>query len=153
MFKDDLYFLNTMAKSDITVNNITYPTLEHAFQAMKTTDPEIQAHIASIESPVDAKRFGRDLDARPDWTTIRLDVMRRLLEIKFGKSTMKRLLLKTGDVPLVNTNTYGDTFWGVNDQTEQGQNWLGRLLEEVRDLVNNQDGWLYCDPQQLYQTH
>ena len=42
-------------------------------------------------------------------------------------------LLDTGDQELVEYNTWGDTYWGVCTRIRQGQNWLGKILMEVRE--------------------
>ena len=45
----------------------TYPSAEHAYQAMKTRDPEARRRIASLATPGEAKKAGRRLVLRADW--------------------------------------------------------------------------------------
>lgn len=56
--------------------------------------------------------------------------MRDLLIQKFEDEQLKIDLLDTGDVELIEGNTWDDTFWGVCNGV--GTNWLGRLLMEIR---------------------
>lgn len=108
------------------------PTVEHLFQAAKTTDREWKEAILSASTPAFAKKLGRQAPMRPDWEDVKLGVMRDLLTTKFWAGTSYAIaLLATGDEQLIEGNTWGDTYWGVCDGV--GQNWLGRLLMEVRD--------------------
>lgn len=57
--------------------------------------------------------------------------MYNLVSNKFtNHSHLSEQLLMTGDVPLIEGNTWGDTTWGVYNGT--GTNWLGKILMEVR---------------------
>lgn len=141
-FVEENYFLSTMSRCFITINGITYPTVEHAFQASKTRDTEIQQKIADMENPVDAVRFGRTIKPYPAWLGQRLQILERLLEIKFQKDTYKNLLIATGDAEIEHRNDYGDAFFGIRNDNNQGQNWLGRLTQKVREKIKNTDGWL-----------
>ena len=38
-FENEFEFLSNFSKSEIILNGIIYPTVEHFFQAMKTKDP------------------------------------------------------------------------------------------------------------------
>ena len=44
---------------------------------------------------------------------------------------LREQLLATGEAQLIEGNTWNDTFWGVCKG--KGQNWLGRILVEVRE--------------------
>ena len=141
--KEENYFLNTMSACYIKINGITYPSVEHAFQAMKTLDVAIHQQIADCENPVDAIAIGKNLTPRQGWLDNRLKIMEKLLTLKFEKETYKGLLLATGDTEISNVNAYGDQFWGVREDTGQGQNWLGQLLMKVRTTINTRDGWMF----------
>lgn len=105
----------------------TYPTVEHYFQAMKTVDLDDRRRIRAMATPAQAKRAGRQVLLRPDWPEIHLDVMYRGLEEKFAPGTeLAQQLLDTGDLYLEETNTWGDTYWGVCRGV--GHNYLGTLL-------------------------
>jgi ribA/ribD-fused uncharacterized protein len=117
----------------VIIDGIHYVALENFFQAMKTTDPEERNLIGSASTPRKAKQLGRKVTLRPDWDAIRIPVMRYGLAHKFTSSNaLGQLLLDTGDKLMVEGNTWGDTFWGVDSATGQGENWLGTLLMAQR---------------------
>ena len=103
------------------------PSAEHVYQAMKAGRMEDSCSILSARTPGEAKRLGSRTQLRPDWDRIRIAVMHEVLKAKFapGSELAERLLL-TGEAELRESNTWGDTFWGIT--SEGGQNWLGRLL-------------------------
>lgn len=107
-----------------------YPTVEHAFQAAKTRDPEQRAKVATCATPAQAKRLGRKVTLRPDWEDVKLDVMEELLRQKFENPDLLTLLRATAPHELVEGNTWGDTYWGVC--RGKGRNHLGKLLMKIR---------------------
>lgn len=133
-------FLSNFYPSALTIGGHVYPTVEHAYQAAKTTDEDERELIRQAPSPGAAKRLGQRVSLRPGWETLRLTVMERLLWIKFTPRSMMLRLRATGTALLVEGNTWGDRFWGVCDG--QGENHLGRLLMVVRTptrVVNLRD--------------
>jgi ribA/ribD-fused uncharacterized protein len=102
---------------------------EAAYQAAKTTDPELRKPFIHM-NPAQAKRAGRRLPMRPDWDAVKLQVMEDVLRIKFSVAPFRTWLLNTGDEELVEGNTWGDTFWGVCGGV--GENHLGKLLMKIR---------------------
>lgn len=116
-----------------------YPSLEHAYQAAKTTvEHEIEA-IRTAPTPGKAKRLGQKCTIRPNWEQLKLAVMYKLVKYKFSHPVLTTLLLSTGDQKLAEGNDWGDTFWGQieedgwNGQLKTvGSNWLGYILMLVR---------------------
>ena len=121
-----------------------YPTVEHAFQAAKSIDPAEQARVRAAPNPATAKGIGRRIGSRrPDWSAVRVDVMRELLRAKFDSEPRRSLLLSTGHAELVEGNLWHDTFWGrctCARHRGAGVNLLGRLLMEVRAELAAQAG-------------
>jgi ribA/ribD-fused uncharacterized protein len=110
---------------------LVYPTVEHAFQAAKTLDPTGREMIRRATSPKQAKALGYKVKLRPDWESVKLNVMEQCLREKFKPGTqLSQELLATGSRELVEGNTWNDTFWGVC--RGQGKNHLGRLLMKIR---------------------
>lgn len=118
-----------------------HDTLEHKYQAAKTDDPEEKAKILGAPTPGLSKKAGRKATMRADWDDIKVSVMRELLAEKFSDPELRQKLLDTGDNELVEGNYWHDTFWGVCTGTKKcrygpheptGDNWLGRLLMELR---------------------
>ena len=132
-FRGSYRFLSNFHPSVVEFEGLTYPTVEHAFQAAKTTNPERRHQVRKAATPSKAKALGRQLDLRPDWESVKVDIMLDLLRKKFGHPHLADLLLETEDLRLVEGNTWNDTFWGAVHG--RGKNHLGRLLMKVRDEI------------------
>jgi len=141
-FEGMFHFLSNMQLIDIPFEGIVYPSVEHYYVAMKTTDPRIRRIVSKIETPEKAKKYGhRDIEEkgllRPDWSDIKIDVMRKGLEIKFQDVFMQTCLMETDDHELIEGNWWNDTFWGV--YKGKGENNLGKLLMEIRQRIRNEN--------------
>jgi ribA/ribD-fused uncharacterized protein len=135
-------FLSNFAASPVVLDGETYPTVEHAFQAAKTFDPEQRQLIRDAPTPASAKRLGRSasVDLRADWEQVKFEIMRGLLQQKFADPDLRQALLATGDAELIEGNTWHDRTWGrvlVKDQWI-GKNWLGELLMAVRSEAKDE---------------
>jgi hypothetical protein len=116
----------------IEYEGVIYPTVEHAFQAAKTLDPNERQAVRSAASPGKAKRVGRRVTMRPDWHLVKLEIMEDLVRQKFTNDPeLRKKLLRTGNKPIQEGNTWGDTFWGVC--RGKGKNHLGRIIMKVRE--------------------
>lgn len=125
-------FLSNFYPAQVTLDGETYPSVEHAYQAAKTMDPWLRQQIRDAQTPAAAKRIGRIGVLRPDWDEVKIGVMRDLLQQKFSCPRLRTLLARTAPRQLIEGNHWGDRFWGQSP-VGQGQNWLGRLLMEIRD--------------------
>lgn len=85
-----------------------------------------------------AKKLARTVPLRADWDTIKIHVMRTLLREKFSQEPERSILLATGSEELVEGNWWHDRFWG-QCPLGTGENWLGRLLMEVRAELQQGD--------------
>lgn len=128
-------FLSNFWSTRIIFDNESYRTVEHAFQAAKTFNPEEREKIKNANTPGKAKRLGRKVQLRPDWEDIKYTMMQSFVKQKFEDPKLKNNLLTTGDEELVEGNTWGDKIWGVCDG--QGQNLLGKILMQVREEAKN----------------
>jgi ribA/ribD-fused uncharacterized protein len=135
-FNGDYRFLSNFYSAPITyilgnTEIITFPTSEHFYQAMKVRgDVNRQKHIASLEKPGEAKRLGKVPSSEEE----RIYTMREALWYKFKYSNeLKERLIYTHPRKLIESNTWGDKFWGVCNG--EGQNLLGRLLMELRSIL------------------
>jgi ribA/ribD-fused uncharacterized protein len=125
-------FLSNFFPVQIRFEGMCYPSVEHAFQAAKTTRPDERQRIRACPTAAEAKQMGRDVSLRPDWETIKLGVMEHLLRQKFTTHAGLRQQLKaTRPRALVEDTTWGDRYWGVCQG--QGENHLGLLLMRLRD--------------------
>lgn len=135
-------FLSNFYPSVIEYEGITYPTVEHAFQAAKTLDRGERLMIQRAETPGIAKRLGRRVRLRPMWDDCRLQVMEEILRIKFSDPELLHKLLETQPAKLIEGNTWNDEFWGaiVVGDGLVGKNHLGKLLMKIRDEEDHNDG-------------
>lgn len=133
-FRGDFDFLSNFYPCAIQYDGENYPSVEHAYQAAKTLDPEFQMMIRRAVKPGYAKRIGQRVPVRPHWQEIRLEVMRSLVWKKFQIPHLGERLIATGDRLLIESNTWGDFFfWGVCQGA--GENHLGLILMNIRDRL------------------
>ena len=84
--------------------------------------------------PGKSKSAGRRLPLRPDWLQVRRGIMEEIVRAKFTQHPeLAARLLATGDKVLIEGNHWGDTCWGVDTRTGQGENHLGKILMKVRE--------------------
>ena len=153
-------FLSNFPDCTVTLDGVEYRSVEHAYQAAKTLDPAkreiftlgFNPHLKAHE----AKKIGRKLKPiRPDWDTVKEEVMLGLLKQKFGKAPFREKLIATGDAYLEEGNWWHDIYWGVCRGGQQdefpagfygktcrerphepfGRNRLGLMLMYVRGVV------------------
>jgi ribA/ribD-fused uncharacterized protein len=118
------------------LENRVWPTVEHFFQAMKSTDPADWEKVRKLDTPGKAKRAGRKLKLRSDWDKVKEDFMMKGLRAKFAIKDHKQSLLSTGDEEIVEWNTWHDNEWGSctcsRCENRPGKNKLGKLLMRLR---------------------
>jgi ribA/ribD-fused uncharacterized protein len=130
-FQGPYRFLSNFWPAEVVHEGITYPSVEHAYQAAKTLNIAERRRIAAMADPAAAKRAGRKLLLREDWETAKFRVMQACVRDKFTRhAELRRKLLATGDAELIEGNTWGDRVWGVYQG--EGENRLGRILMQVR---------------------
>lgn len=128
-------WLSNFSPVEITVDGITYPSVENAYQAAKFDDRVVKTMIATMK-PGAAKGYGRKANLPADWDARKVSVMEGLLREKFQKSEYyMELLENTGDTELIEGNGWGDVFWGAVEG--RGENHLGRLIMKIRDDNRN----------------
>lgn len=123
-------FLSNFHPVEVELEGILYQSVEHAYQAAKTTRLKARAEIRSGTAG-EAKRLGRSVVMRPNWESVKLLVMKDLLRQKFRHPELQARLLATGDDELIEGNTWGDSYWGVCNGV--GENHLGKLLMMIRE--------------------
>lgn len=145
-FRGKYSFLSNFYPCPVVLDEETYPTVEHAFQASKTRCKDARRVIREASTPSRAKRMGREVTLRDDWEFIKLEVMYRLVRQKFACSDMYSQLLETDSEVIVKCNQWHDNFWGncicPKCTDTPGQNWLGKILMGVRDTIRS---WIGSD--------
>lgn len=135
-FRGELRWLSNFWPALVVLDDVVYPTVEHAYQAAKTDDWVEREAIRSCQTPGDAKRFAKHLPLPPDWEFRKVYVMRGLLEQKFQHPELAEKLLATGDAEIIEVNHWGDTFWGQCNG--EGENHLGRMLMDIRNTLRKE---------------
>jgi N-glycosidase YbiA len=132
------FFLSNFSESPVEFEGDLYPTVEHAYAAAKTQEPDERERIRFATTPGEARRIGRQITLRSGWDDVRVEVMRDLLAKKFAAGSELALKLQaTGSAELREGNTWGDRFWGVC--RGQGRNQLGQLLTQRRNELRRDD--------------
>lgn len=136
-FRNEFGFLSNFHEATIYVDGTKYRSVEHAYQAYKTLDPWSRRLIREAKTPGEAKKLGQSVLLRGDWDEVKIDLMRTFVRKKFENPFLRPLLLATNEAELIEGNTWNDTFWGVCKGI--GQNWLGKILMEVRDEIRKEE--------------
>ncbi|MCA9688520.1 MAG: NADAR family protein [Myxococcales bacterium] len=126
--------LSNFAAFPITLDGRRWPTTEHYFQAQKFAGTPHAEEIRHARTPGVAARMGRERKRplRPDWESVKVDVMTRAVRAKFSQyDDLRALLLGTGEAPLVE-HTDRDRYWGDGGDGS-GKNMLGVVLMRIRD--------------------
>lgn len=132
-FKGDYRYLSNMYKVLFRIDNVLYLSVEHWYQANKTTNRDIYESIRKCSTPREAKAIGNQIELRPDWDDIKLDIMYKGVLAKFSQNEdLKSKLLSTRGL-LVEGNYWGDQYWGVCNGV--GENHLGKILMQVREVL------------------
>lgn len=137
-------FLSNFSPASVVLDDMEYPTVENAYQAAKTLDEE-RRELFLYCSPGYAKKQGRQLSLRKDWSKVRNEIMLYLLRQKFQVgTTFAADLLGTGDAYICEGNSWHDNYWGACRcdmcAYSEKQNWLGRMLMQIREELQKKDG-------------
>jgi ribA/ribD-fused uncharacterized protein len=136
-FSGEYRFLSNFHPVNVEYEGVTYPSVEHAYQAAKSLDPEEREIIRSSGSAGLTKRLGRHAMVRDGWEDVKLEIMAGLVYQKFHENAdLTNKLLGTGNMALVEGNWWGDRYWGVCNGV--GHNHLGRILMAVRKSLEEE---------------
>lgn len=129
-------FLSNFYQSPVTIDKITYPSGEHAFQAAKTDDHASKLRIQSAATSQQAKALGRQVRLVPGWEEWRrYDAMQEVVAAKFNPAgDLADRLMSTGCAVLIEGNTWHDNTWGscLCGRCNGGHNLLGWMLMKQR---------------------
>lgn len=131
-FRGKYSWLSNMYSAPVKIGDgLTYPSRENAYQAQKFEDLSFREQFTKISSR-EAKEIGKTARGiRSDWKFVKEGVMKDVVFFCFDQNPdLKEKLLATGSAILRETNTWGDTYWGVC--SGRGANRLGQILMDVR---------------------
>ena len=128
--------------SNFTV--LEYP-IEYKGYMFKTTENLYQAHKALHNDDVKfiseltaghAKRVGRVIEMDPLFETNKIKIMYDIQLQKYSQPKFKQLLLLTGNMKIIEGNTWHDNIWGIcscDKCGSNGTNYLGRIIMKIRN--------------------
>lgn len=133
-YEQDFYVLSNFSAFTLDWRGERFNTTEAAYHFEKfPQDARIRREILRAPSAHEAFKIAERYkkDRRPDWDSMKVEIMRAILRAKVDQHEyVRRKLLATGDRELVE-NSWRDDFWGWGPNRD-GQNMLGRLWMEVR---------------------
>jgi len=139
-FQGNYRWLSNFAPVDIVIRDKAYPSVEHAYMAMKAPDNADWQSFCSNKSNSagKVKKASKFIQLRPDWDdNCRLTLMKLLLKLKFSQKPFRSKLISTGNQNIQEGNYWNDKFFGICLKTGEGENHLGRLIMNIRDQINN----------------
>lgn len=159
-FRGRYDYLSNFSLAWVEFERLPFRTAEHAFVAGKTTDMQIRRWISQGRTVTDArgqkynltypgptKRYGKTIELRDSWNSLRDGIMLQVLRDKFRRNPkLRRKLLQTGIVQLVEGNYWHDNYWGICFCEKcygiHGENRLGETLMQVRSEFRQQENAL-----------
>lgn len=149
-------FLSNFYMHPLTADGLNYPSAEHYYQSLKFPDcPEYREEIRHANTAGIARNLGMQsvkqnyawakkvratigeykkcAIVRPDWDSVKVREMRKVLQAKFSDKVMLEKLQDTRGSKL-EEDSKRDEFWGTGKRGD-GANMLGLLLMELRDSV------------------
>jgi hypothetical protein len=138
-FQNEYRFLSNFFPSPFIYECVSYATVEHFYQAQKTLNMLERFQIVNASSPAAAKNLGKECELREDWLDIREQIMLQGLIEKFQQNEdLRKQLIDTYPLYLIEGNRWGDTFWGYDLNRGFGDNVLGHKLMTLRyNLIHN----------------
>lgn len=137
--KDPYGFLGNYYRARTFIYGRWWNWNEQPYQAAKTTvQSEIDAIWAAPKAN-ESRLLGQKVTMRPDWDAVKRSVMKECCMAKFLQhSDLRKQLMDTGTEELIeDTTTSNDTYWGCGTNGD-GQNMLGKILMEIRNLLKGE---------------
>lgn len=141
-FRDKYSFLSNMYYTDIPYEGLVYPSVENAYQASKCVN-EVDKIPFQTYTPVEAKKAGKKVQMKENFNDNRIKIMQELIDIKFINNINLAEKLVSINEPIVEENTWNDTFWGVCNGI--GDNNLGKCLENTKQRLMYKKHFLNFD--------
>ena len=127
-------YLSNFYSSPFVWKGREWKTVEHAYQAMKSTEESVRDYIRRLDTPREAKVEGKRIKLRSDWDNVKDSLMEELVYEKFSQNPqLAKMLIETGDAIIEEGNSWGDKYWGIcPPNSGVGENKLGVILMKVR---------------------
>ncbi len=99
-FQNEHRWLSNFFPVTIAYNGRVFKSVEHAYMSEKNTSEVWKDFCMNEEDPKIVKKLSEEIKLRENWDTLKLDVMRQVVKIKFSQEPFKTQLLETGDTYL-----------------------------------------------------
>lgn len=133
-YESEYYFLSNFAAFTVEWNGQLWMTSEHAYQAAKFVEQDIQQQILHARSAHDSKQIAKAHKdhARNDWNDVKRSIMKDICRHKLNQHPyILRKLKESGDATLIETS-HEDAYWGWGPNKD-GENHLGKIWMELRE--------------------
>ena len=116
-YQNEVFPLDNFSPFGLIMNDLYFPTSEHAFQYLKfiDTNKEIAEKIRTRLSPDEARNIARENKKyKPsNWSNLKYDKMEEVLKLKVNQNPkVKEVLLNTDDLIIAECCVDEDTDWG-----------------------------------------
>ena len=139
-YPKEFYIFDNFTAFQVEFDGQLWPTSEHAFQAaqFKSSAPGVFQEILDAKSPHDAQKiaFQNKTKSHPNWEETKESVMKEILICKVEQHPyVLKKLLASGNREIIE-DSWRDSEWGWGENKD-GENKLGKLWMEIRDLYKN----------------
>jgi predicted NAD-dependent protein-ADP-ribosyltransferase YbiA (DUF1768 family) len=128
-FTEQYKFLSSYFHFPFKYNGIEYNNVVCAFVAQSLSS-DVQRKTVGKMLPAQAIATVKKYTTKEFSVEEQLDLMKEICRAKFSDKELKEKLLAT-EGELINETTWGNTFWGTNN--DEGENHLGKILQELRE--------------------
>ena len=136
-YEGEFYMFSNFSSFVVEWKDKLWMTSEHAYQAEKFLDPELQEQIRNTRSAHDSKKLARSMDdkKRSDWQEVNIQIMEEIVRAKLEQHPyIQKKLIESGSKTLVEISPKDD-FWGWGPNKD-GQNHLGKIWMKLREGLN-----------------
>ena len=138
IFKGKNSFLSNFTLCELRYKDIDFISIEQAYQWGKAENLKDKEAILKCKSSKESKKIGHSIKCDiKKWDLNKEKVMYELLKIKFANDNLKRMLIETGDLELIETNYWHDLYWSncmcYKCKEIPSKNIHGKLLMKIRD--------------------
>lgn len=141
-FLDEYRFLSnmTLLETPYKVPGGFLLTGEHMYQYAKSKDEKWRQYVLSISNPYTIRKKSRCPDhctLRADWEEVKDEIMSDVVDYRFSKFNpqARYLLIRTKGIFIREGNYWGDDYWGWDLKKEVGENKLGKLIMDKREVL------------------
>ena len=135
-----LYYFGSYSAHAITLDNITYPTIEHAYQCSKYEYKDVVDEILNARSPLLAWQVSQKHKPaqKKEFNELKLNIMEKLLRLKVEQhEDVRQALIDSNNLEIIKhivTGPPADGYWddGIDGN---GLNQIGRASCRERVLM------------------